>query len=81
MSKTQILMTKHTPVSRESETNGRFSTNSSGLSNAVFANPGHDLDRTRRAALNPYFPKAKVRSLPARIEEVLDMLMGRFEEF
>jgi cytochrome P450 len=58
-----------------------FFTNSNGMPNAAFSTPDHDLHRKRRAALNPYFSKAKVRSLQPRIEEVLDKLMGRFEEF
>jgi cytochrome P450 len=58
-----------------------FFTNQSGLPDSAFGTPGHDLHRKRRAALNPYFSKAKVRSLQPRIEEVLDKLMGRFEGF
>jgi cytochrome P450 len=58
-----------------------FFTQSSGMPHAAFATDDHDLHRRRRAALNPYFSKAKVRSLQPRIEEALDKLMGRFDGF
>ena len=58
-----------------------FFTNQSGLPQAAFATPDHNLHRMRRAALNPYFSKAKVRSLQPRIESGLKNLMGRFQEF
>ncbi|KAF2494452.1 oxoglutarate/iron-dependent oxygenase [Lophium mytilinum] len=58
-----------------------FFTNSSGLPEAAFGTPGHDMHRMRRAAMNPYFSKSKVRSLQPRITEVLDKLMGRFRDF
>ena len=35
----------------------------------------------RRAALNPYFSKAKVRVLQPRIESGLNNLLARFREF
>lgn len=58
-----------------------FFTNQSGLPDSAFGTPGHDLHRVRRATLNPYFSMSKVRSLQPRIEEVLDKLMVRFNEF
>jgi cytochrome P450 len=35
----------------------------------------------RRAALNPFFSIASVRRLQPMIEERIDALLGRFEEF
>ncbi|KEF50944.1 uncharacterized protein A1O9_13006 [Exophiala aquamarina CBS 119918] len=58
-----------------------FFTNQSGLPQAAFATPDHNLHRMRRAALNPYFSKAKVRSLQPRIESSLNNLLARFDEF
>ncbi|KAF2184840.1 hypothetical protein K469DRAFT_780440, partial [Zopfia rhizophila CBS 207.26] len=40
----------------------------------------HDVPRVHRAALNPFFSKAKVRSLQPQIEEMLAKLL-RFAEF
>ncbi|OCK79494.1 cytochrome P450 [Lepidopterella palustris CBS 459.81] len=58
-----------------------FFTNQSGLPESAFGTPGHEQHRMRRGAMNPYFSKAKVRSLQPRIEEVLNKLMCRFQEF
>jgi cytochrome P450 len=58
-----------------------FFTNASGVQQSAFATDDHHLHRMRRAALNPYFSKAKIRSLQPRIEVVLNNLLGRFEEF
>ena len=58
-----------------------FFTNQSGLPQAAFATPDHNLHRMRRAALNPYFSKAKVRQLQPRIESSLLNLLARFGEF
>ncbi|OCT53733.1 Trichodiene oxygenase [Cladophialophora carrionii] len=58
-----------------------FFTNSSGLPQSAFGTPDHNLHRMRRAALNPYFSKAKVRVLQPRIQSSLDNLMARFREF
>ncbi|KAJ9607386.1 hypothetical protein H2200_008459 [Cladophialophora chaetospira] len=58
-----------------------FFTSQSGLPQAAFATPDHTLHRMRRAALNPYFSKAKVRQLQPRIQSSLDNLLTRFHEF
>ncbi|EXJ64290.1 hypothetical protein A1O7_00626 [Cladophialophora yegresii CBS 114405] len=58
-----------------------FFTNSSGLPQSAFGTPDHNLHRMRRAAMNPYFSKAKVRALQPRIQSILDNLMTRFREF
>lgn len=58
-----------------------FFTRASGIEQSAFATEDHNLHRMRRAALNPYFSKAKVRSLQPRIEAVLNNLLGRFKQF
>lgn len=58
-----------------------YFTNQSSVQQSVFTTQKHDLHRIRRAALNPYFSKAKIRILQPRIEEVLRKLMTRFEQF
>ncbi|KIW87158.1 uncharacterized protein Z519_12269 [Cladophialophora bantiana CBS 173.52] len=58
-----------------------FFTNQSGLPQSAFGTLDHNLYRMRRAALNPYFSKAKVRSLQPRIESRLNNLLTRFREF
>jgi len=58
-----------------------FFTNQSGLPQSAFGTPEHNLHRRRRAALNPYFSKAKVRILQPRIESGLNNLLARFREF
>ncbi|KIX09021.1 uncharacterized protein Z518_00099 [Rhinocladiella mackenziei CBS 650.93] len=58
-----------------------FFTNQSGLPQSGFGTPDHNLHRMRRAALNPYFSKAKVRILQPRIESSLNNLLARFREF
>ncbi|KIW31219.1 uncharacterized protein PV07_02885 [Cladophialophora immunda] len=58
-----------------------FFTNQSGLPQSAFGTPDHNLHRMRRAALNPYFSKAKVRILQPRIESRLDNLLARFRQF
>lgn len=55
--------------------------NQFGIPDATFATVGHDLHRLRRSALNPFFSKAKVRSLQPLIEDVARNLLDRFEEF
>ncbi|KAE9378827.1 putative cytochrome P450 [Stipitochalara longipes BDJ] len=42
---------------------------------------GHDLQRVRRGALNPYFSKASVRRLQPLIQERVDILLARIKEF
>jgi cytochrome P450 len=58
-----------------------FFTRHAGLPEAAFTTNDHDLHRLRRSALNPFFSKVKVRSLQPRIEERLNRLMERFQEF
>ncbi|OCL12778.1 cytochrome P450 [Glonium stellatum] len=48
---------------------------------SAFATSDHDLHRKRRAALNPYFSKTKVRSLQPVIEERAEALCKILEEF
>lgn len=55
--------------------------NSFGIPNSAFATVKHEQHRLRRHALNPFFSKAKVRSLQPLIEEVAHQLLARFEEF
>jgi hypothetical protein len=55
--------------------------NQYGIPEATFATVGHDQHRMRRGALNPFFSKAKVRSLQPLIERVASNLLSRFEEF
>jgi len=52
-----------------------------GIPDSVFSAVKHDQHRIRRAALNPFFSKGKVRSLQPLIEEVVRKLLARFEEF
>lgn len=52
-----------------------------GWPESGFGTPNHDLHRIRRAALNPFFSKVKVRSLQPRIEKVLDSLAQRLVGF
>lgn len=52
-----------------------------GIPDSTFGAVNHDLHRTRRAALNPFFSKAKLRSLQPQIEAVVQALLARFENF
>ena len=52
-----------------------------GVPDSTFATVGHDHHRLRRSAMNPFFSKAKVRSLQRLIEDVASKLLARFEEF
>lgn len=45
---------------------------------STVATVSHELHRTRRAALNPYFSKASVRRLEPVIQETLQTLLSRF---
>lgn len=45
---------------------------------STVATVSHDLHRTRRAALSPYFSKANVRRLEPVIQETLQNLLDRF---
>ena len=47
---------------------------------STFGTVGHELHRTRRAALNPHFSKKSVRELCPSIVSRIEMLCGRFEE-
>lgn len=55
--------------------------NQFGIPDSAFASVKHDVHRMRRNALNPFFSKAKVRSLQPLIEEVAHNLISRFEGF
>lgn len=52
-----------------------------GIPDSTFSTVDHDVHRIRRAALNPFFSKAKVRALQERIEDVFGRLLRRVEEF
>ncbi|EXJ85668.1 hypothetical protein A1O1_06034 [Capronia coronata CBS 617.96] len=52
-----------------------------GIPDSAFATVKHEHHRLRRQALNPFFSKAKVRSLQPLIEEVAHTLLARFEDF
>ena len=58
-----------------------WATNGLGVPDATLMTNGHDLHRVRRAALNPFFSKASVRSLQPLIDAKLDFFLERFEEF
>ena len=58
-----------------------FVCNSHGVPESAFGTSNHDLHRLRRAALNPFFSKQKVRALQPKIEHVVENLLARFEEF
>ena len=58
-----------------------FVCRSHGVPESAFGTSKHELHRSRRAALNPFFAKQKVRNLQPRIEDVVKSLLGRFEEF
>lgn len=52
-----------------------------GVPDSTFATVKHDHHRFRRAALNPFFSKAKVRILQPLIEDGARKLLTRLEEF
>ncbi|ORY11484.1 cytochrome P450 [Clohesyomyces aquaticus] len=56
-------------------------TDAFGIPDSTFSAEKHDVHRVRRAALNPYFSKAKVRSLQPQIEHVVNKLLDRFAGF
>lgn len=58
-----------------------FICNSHGVPESAFGTSNHDLHRMRRAALNPFFSKQKVRALQPKIENVVENLLSRFEGF
>lgn len=55
--------------------------NQFGIPDSAFATVKHDVHRMRRAALNPFFSKAKVRSLQPLIQDVAHQLLTRLDEF
>jgi cytochrome P450 len=55
--------------------------NQYGIPESTFATVEHDQHRVRRGALNPFFSKAKVRSLQPLIQGVASNLLSRLEEF
>lgn len=58
-----------------------FVCNSHGVPESAFGTSSHELHRMRRAALNPFFSKQKIRGLQPKIEHVVDNLLARFEDF
>jgi hypothetical protein len=58
-----------------------WATKGIGVPGATLMTNNHDLHRVRRAALNPFFSKASVRSLQPLIDAKLDFFIERFEEF
>lgn len=52
-----------------------------GLPESMFGTNDHDLHRIRRAAVNPFFAKGVVRKLQPIVDERIDVLLGRFQEF
>jgi cytochrome P450 len=52
-----------------------------GFEKSAFGTANHNLHRTRRAALSPYFSKTSVRRLQPVIDEKLDLLLGRLSDF
>ncbi|KAJ8128196.1 hypothetical protein O1611_g5439 [Lasiodiplodia mahajangana] len=52
-----------------------------GLDLCVFSTVQHELHRMRRAALNPYFSMASVMRLQPVIQERLDVMLKRMNEF
>lgn len=53
--------------------------NAHGVTQSSFATVKHETHRMRRAALNPFFSKQKVRSLQPRIENVVNNLLARLD--
>ena len=51
-----------------------------GAPDSSFATASHDLHRTRRAALNPFFSKRQIANNEAQIQEKVDHLCQRLEE-
>jgi cytochrome P450 len=52
-----------------------------GAPRAAFSTVEHDLHKTRRAALNPFFAKRSVFRLEPRIQDKVDRLCARLSEF
>lgn len=47
---------------------------------SAFATSNHELHRTRRGTLNPYFSKSQIRKFSPWVQERADILCRRFEE-
>jgi cytochrome P450 len=58
-----------------------FLTNQFTISESGFGTTDHDLHRVRRAAVNPFFSKGAIRSLQSLIDERMDAMLGRFQDF
>lgn len=52
-----------------------------GLPESMFGTNDHDSHRIRRAAVNPFFSKGAVRKLQPIIDDRIDALLNRFQEF
>lgn len=52
-----------------------------GIDFSVLSTIPHDLHRTRRAALNPLFSKAKIRQMQPVIQERVDAVLDRLDGF
>lgn len=52
-----------------------------GIDFSVLSTVQHDLHRTRRAALNPLFSKAKIRQMQPVIQERVGALLNRLDGF
>jgi cytochrome P450 len=47
---------------------------------AALGTPGHDLHRSRRAAMNPYFSKQSIRRVEPMIQRTLAKVLGRLDQ-
>ncbi|KAF2503356.1 cytochrome P450 [Lophium mytilinum] len=54
---------------------------SGGVPESVFGTSKHELHRLRRAALNPFFSKAKVRALQPQMQKVIETFLMRLRTF
>lgn len=52
-----------------------------GVPDSILATNPHDLHRTRRSAMNPFFSKQSVRSLQPVIDTKIDQLIERIDDF
>ncbi|KAL8846468.1 MAG: hypothetical protein Q9221_008452, partial [Calogaya cf. arnoldii] len=68
------------PTTRRSEKYA-WTTKQFGPSSSVFATPGHELHRIRRAALAPFFTTKRVQRLEPSVQSVIDKLIERLREF
>ena len=51
------------------------------LQEAMFGTNDHDSHRNWRVAVNPFFSKGAVRKLQPVVDERIDALLGRFQQF